>query len=406
MGVSDDYEVFVRSFNIQSMHKAHFFNPTCEMEVANGELSYTPPAHLQKMTQDLEVLPAFYAAKDDVVIVRQLPDDELLARWRSAGFYFANFKIFNQPLKAYEAQPWGWSPAVGRQLAQCEGGWNNDLLPFFHRSFAASVVYELMNRRLLRIISEDDLPVKVDNMNDVENLLTKRGKVVIKAPLSSSGRGIQILRNHHLDINIFNKTKSIIKQQGAVMIEPLLDKLDDFAFEFEIRDHQIYFVAYSAFVTNDNGQYAYHRLPFSPDLFNEEARQLWDSGVINSAKDELLSVLQESGLCDIYQGYLGVDAMVFRNSDNEVLLQPCVEINLRYNMGILALHLESHIAEGSTASFRIEAKQDISFHLYDIEMQNQHPLEVIDDKIVSGYLPLTPPADQAHFMAYLLVCKK
>ena len=388
------------------MHKAHFFNPTCEMEVANGEVSYTPPAHLQTMTRDLEVLPAFYAAEEDVVLVRQLPVPEMLARWQAAGFYFNNFKRLDESLKDFQAQPWGWSPAVARQLAHLGGEWNDDLRPYFHRSFASSVLYELMNRRLLRIISEDDLPVKVDNMGDVENLLAKRGKVVIKAPLSSSGRGIQILRNHHLDINIFNKTKSIIKQQGAVMIEPLLDKLTDFAFEFYCCDGHISFVGYSSFVVNEQGQYAYHRFPFSPDFFMGDARPLWDSGVINSAKDELINVLQESGLCEVYQGYLGVDAMIFRNSQNEVLLQPCVEINLRYNMGILALHLESHIAEGSTALFRIEAKQDISFHFYDLEMHSQYPLDVVDDKIVSGYLPLTPPIDQAQLMAYLLVRKK
>lgn len=386
--------------------KAHLFNPTCEMEVANGEVSYTPPAHLLRMTEDLEVLPACYAEEDDVVLVRKKPTQELIARWQAAGFYFSNFKLLSENNSDYQAQPWGWSPSVARQLAHLGAQWNHGLSRFFHRSFAADVLQALMHRPLLRIVSENDLPIQVERMSDVENLLAQRGKVVIKAPLSSSGRGIQILRNHHLDINIYNKTKSIIKQQGVVMVEPLLDKLADFAYEFYIKDGQLSFVAYSSFVVNDKGQYDYHRFPFSPDLFPEEARHLWDCGVINSAKEELINVLQESGLCQLYTGYLGVDAMIFKNADGEILLQPCVEINLRYNMGIVALHLEKHIAEGSTAVFRIEAKQGISFYFYDIEMHNQYPLDVTDAKIGEGYLPLTPPVDDAQFMAYILVRRK
>ena len=386
--------------------KAHFFNPTCEMEVANGEVSYTPPAYLQKMTQDLEVLPAYYAEAKDSVIVQRKPSSELIARWQAAGFYFDHFIFLSEATPEYQAQPWGWSPSAARQLKSLGGKWNEDLKPFFHRSFASNILQKLMNCRLLRIISEDDLPVSAESMSDVENLLAKRGKVVIKAPLSSSGRGIQILRNHHLDINIYNKTKSIIKQQGSVMLEPLLDKLADFAFEFFIDKGEISFFGYSSFEVNDQGQYDYHRFPFSPETFPKEARHLWDAGIINSAKDELSKVLQESGLCKYYSGYLGVDAMIFRNAQKDILLQPCVEINLRYNMGIVALHLEKHIAEGSTGIFRIEAKQDISFHFYDLEMHNQYPLDVTDGKIASGYLPLTPPVDEAHFMAYILVRRK
>lgn len=386
--------------------KAHLFNPTCEMEVANGEVSYTPPTHLRRMTQDLEVLPAYYANAQDAVIVQTKPSSDLIARWKSAGFCFDNFKYLSEDLTAYKPQAWGWSPSVARQLAHLGASWNNALKPYYHRSFAADVLGALKKRPLLRLVSDDDLPVSLDKLSDVENLLAKRGKVVIKAPLSSSGRGIQILRNHHLDINIYNKTKSIIKQQGAVMLEPLLDKLADFAFEFFVENEEISFVGYSFFVVNDKGQYDYHHFPFSPDLFPAEGRQLWDCGVIHSAKEELQDVLQQSGLCQLYSGYLGVDAMIFRNAQQEVLLQPCVEINLRYNMGIVALHLEKHIVVGSIAEFRLEAKQDISFRYFDIEMQRKYPLHTTDGQINEGYLPLTLPTEEAQFMAYILVFRE
>ena len=39
-----------------------------------------------------------------------------------------------------------------------------------------------------------------------------------------------------------------------------------------------------------------------------------------------------------YVGYLGVDMMIYEDESGEFGVQPCVEINLRYNMGICLLY--------------------------------------------------------------------
>ncbi len=385
--------------------KVHLFNPTCEMEVANGVASYTPPAYLQQMAKDLEVLPALYASQDDMVLVCRLPEKSLLDRWHKAGFYFRNFCLISEQnsQSTYEPQPWGWSPAVARKLKPWGAEWNPALLPFFHRSFALKILRLLMEKKLSNILPFDDLPLATKAMSDVENLLTERGKLVIKAPLSSAGRGVQILRNEQLNVSIFNKTRSIIRQQGAVMLESLLDKQSDFAYEFYITKGQISFVGYSSFDVNDKGQYDYHRFPFLSSYFSEAGRVLWDCGTINAVKDELLNVLQDSGICDFYSGYLGVDAMIYKAETGEMRLQPCVEINLRYNMGIVALFLESHLEQGSSGIFNIVPKQDVNFSIFDLEMQSKYPLVVNDGHIISGYLPLTPPQEEAQSLAYILV---
>lgn len=57
----------------------------------------------------------------------------------------------------------------------------------------------------------------------------------------------------------------------------------------------------------------------------------------------------------IYNGYLGVDMMICRFPESPVYrIHPCVEINLRMNMGVVARHIYDHyIYPTSTGAFQI-----------------------------------------------------
>ncbi len=386
--------------------QAYFFNPTCEMEVANGLSSYTPPAFLVKFSEDLEMLPFVYASSDDCVLVRHLPSAEFLNRLEDAGFRLPSFRLVNKPniiAGGFVPSPWGWSPAVANRLKSLGAKWDDVLRPFFNRQFALEISLILQEKCLPRIVEKSRMAKYVESLTDVEKLLMEWGKVVIKAPFSSSGRGIQMLRGNHLDINIINKTRSLIEQQGGVMVEPMMDTLCDFAYEFKIKRGTVYFVGFSSFTTDDKGQYVSHLIPFDSNSFPKEVAHLWEIGVVNAALDELTIALQNSDLPKHYDGYFGVDAFVFRHSDGQVLLQPCVEINLRKTMGIVALHLEKHIAAGSRCEFKIDSNPPIPFSLIDLDLSTTYPIVMSDGKIVSGYLPLTPPTEEAKSMAYIVV---
>ena len=386
--------------------EAHIFNPTCEMEVANGEASYMPPIYLQKFTEDLEMLPLVYAEAEDFVLLRQSPDLQHIERLKMAGFDLPSFLLFSEIKslsKEYKPCPWGWSPAVARQLKPLGAVWNDELKPFFSRQFSLNILQQLLQKKLTRIIDSEKIAKYVNTLSEVENLLTQWGRAVIKAPFSSSGRGVQILRNSQLNANIINRTRSIITAQGGVMVEPYYDKICDFAYEFQIVDGVISFVGYSSFLTNKNGQYEGHILPFNPNNFPQDATYLWNGGVVNAALEELLPILQNSGIATLYEGYFGVDALIFCDSDGAVRLQPCLEINLRNNMGIVALHLEKHIADNSICEFRIISNPSVSFTIFDKDFAAKFPLVMAGSKIVSGYLPITPPVENAQTMVYLLV---
>jgi hypothetical protein len=55
-----------------------------------------------------------------------------------------------------------------------------------------------------------------------------------------------------------------------------------------------------------------------------------------------------------YIGYIGVDLFLYREK-GQLCLHPCVEINLRTTMGVLAhFAYEQYVPEGKTGIFRLE----------------------------------------------------
>ena len=102
-----------------------------------------------------------------------------------------------------------------------------------------------------------------------------------------------------------------------------------------------------------------------------------------------------------YEGYLGIDMMIYRDRCGTLQLNPCVEMNLRMTMGMVsAIIADRHLVPGSTATFRVtyhkspdEVRTAIS------HLSQKHPLKTSGGKIVSGFMPLTPTYDDSHFLA-------
>ena len=48
---------------------------------------------------------------------------------------------------------------------------------------------------------------------------------------------------------------------------------------------------------------------------------------------------------NIYTGYLGVDMLVYRKKANgEFAIHPCIEVNMRYTMGMVALRISQKLS--------------------------------------------------------------
>lgn len=186
------------------------------------------------------------------------------------------------------------------------------------------------------------LPIVAKSIRDVEATLERWGKIVLKSPLSGSGKGIRWVSEtlSHSDIGwcLHN-----LEHYGSIIAEERQNVIQDFAMLFSCNvpfKSGIEFFGYSLFYTS-NG--AYKGSVVEDDSFIEE--HLCSQGANLAELHRIRAQLQEhltKELAGWYKGFLGVDMFLFSPTDKEhrsALLNPVVEINLRLTMGHLFRHL-------------------------------------------------------------------
>ena len=73
------------------MTDIYFFNPTCDFAIANGSPNWQPNQLLQKMEEDLDLLPAYLATPDDGILLYNYPSDSFFIDFQKIEFTFPCF---------------------------------------------------------------------------------------------------------------------------------------------------------------------------------------------------------------------------------------------------------------------------------------------------------------------------
>ncbi len=396
-----------------------FFNPTCELAVANASFSYMPPALLRKMEIDLSILPFIFASDDDIVISAHAPSLSFRDKIKSCGLPVPSFlalkELVNFPANSFgKIIPWGWSPAAHFQLSEIKQKCSEEIT-FWDWSDQYKLLYERKEalkflKKLLAENQEDWLidPAQTgeicDSVEEVESFIFRQGNSVIKAPLSSSGRGIQIIRKDQLNKSNKQWISGVLNQQKYLIAEPLLEKIADLSFHFEFTDDgKILSYGHSFFETNSNGQYRGNFI--RPDLnllFQENEVVKFIEANIGRTENILKEDLSQSVYSKYYKGFLGIDAMIFRQN-GKLKMQPCIEINARMNMGILTRKLEKSIHATATGKFAIFYGDEGLFKLYAETQSAKFPVKIEEGKVKSGFVALTEPDARKNFGAYMLL---
>jgi hypothetical protein len=104
---------------------------------------------------------------------------------------------------------------------------------------------------------------------------------------------------------------------------------------------------------------------------------------------------------------LGVDMMICKD-DNGYWIHPCVEVNVRMNMGIVARRFyDRFVSADSKGVYHVEHYFSKSEAVAkDCSMKKLYPLVIINGRIESGYMSLTAVNDDTRFQIYVLVVKK
>ncbi len=105
---------------------------------------------------------------------------------------------------------------------------------------------------------------------------------------------------------------------------------------------EIDYLGFSVFETNTNGQYQGTFLHPDMKRFVPDEKMTAFREKIESAAEILCKALKKTVYAMEHRGFLGIDALIFKH-EGKLKLQPCIEINSRMNMGILAMFLENKI---------------------------------------------------------------
>lgn len=389
------------------MEVLYLFNPENDMALACGDACYMAPASALRMAADLSALPAWYAAEEGVTVWVDSSRRAECATgllWVGSSVRWATeiTPIYNK------VSPWGWNAALIRRLR--EVGIHDDVLPstgqmaairrLSARQTAVGVLRRLPD--LLPDVTVGEAFV-FDSVEQVEEFVLHTPSSVLKAPWSGSGRGIQYAGGAFL-LPQRKWVERVIRTQQAVIGEPFYERVVDFAMEFYAHDDgRICFVGYSLFETDRRGSYKENVLAANEAIENRLAEYV-SITCLHRLRD-ILSAELSTAIGKEYQGYLGVDMMVCRLSNGGYALHPCVEINLRMNMGVVArLFYDRYVLQGVSGRYVVEYyPNEGEACRADEAFRKEYPLRIEEGRVRSGYLSLTPVMEDTAYQVYVIV---
>lgn len=419
-----------------------FFNPTCESAIANGSPYYTPPARLRQFESDLSYLPAWLGEEKDLVIFQGEIDQVYIKKVRQLGFRLPEIVHLGQALADEDwinrpkgrFLPWGWSPAMYHLVRNLLPNCNEAFLqspvakwkPEHKEMYSRLTALELLEILLIRhqhdwLPEPSDLPVVCHSLEtvhrEIDRLLSpstiphspissssnssNSPKVVVKMPWSSSGRGLLLFPNPDSAKKNDEVLSGMLNQQRFVTVEPWHEKLIDISFQFEIAQGKVKYQGRTFLENDPKGRYVRNFLTEDIHIPTDVSR------FMEEHHEDIVTILEESlaqsKYSTNYEGWIGVDVIIYRTENGLLKFHPMLEINGRFTMGAIALKLRNSLARGSTGFLEIFYSKTNDFQSFCQKQETEKPLIMKDGKISSGFFPLTPPSPNHHFGAFLEV---
>lgn len=384
--------------------KLYLFNPDADLALADNNENYMAPASARMMAHDLALLPMWYAQPGSAVLAPSAYNAGFLKQMQQ--LFPLEVRLVTEPeLHDYaeaEVIPWGWNPAIRKYLLR--GGIAEDKLP---APETLNRYRECASRKQVADVLESFTgyeeccgeSLNLSCLSDCRTFVEGCERSVLKAPWSGSGKGLNWCKGHFTP-SISGWCERVLREQGLVAASPVYNKVEDFALEFYSDGcGRLSFVGYSLFSTNSSGAYMGNRL-LSAEEFEKWIIQYIPLLSLKRIRERLREILVIQSFN--YIGYLGVDMMVCKDKDR-FLIHPCVEINLRMNMGVVAhCFCQNFLASDRVGRFMIE------YHPSTGDLQEKHhrdmeatQLVIENGRLVSGYLPLVPIAPKSRYRAYV-----
>ena len=386
-------------FYLCTMKSICLFNPDNDMALAYGKPHFVVRRSIRKMADDLSFLPAWYAEKGSWVLVDSADRIELFQKYCPFNL---DVNFTTQPTSDFDTvRPWGWNPSLCYDLQL--KGFPPDSFPNEERMRKIrNLSSRLTAVEILKQFQGTDYLIGdatvLTRETDVEQYVYSHDKIVLKAPWSGSGRGVQFVSPDSWNASLKSWVSRVLLTQEAIVAEQCYVKSVDFAIEFYSDVKGVSFAGYSLFETDDNGVYKRNILASDKEI-EKKLVEYVPLCALSHIKSRLKQQLFEQ-IHGVYQGYLGVDMLISKGK-----VHPCVEINLRMNMGILSRILfDNYIYPTSRGCFYIEyyPHSDEALKAQQ-QMRSDYPLTLESDRISKGYLPLTPVKKDTSYAVYIMV---
>lgn len=332
------------------MRRLLLFNCSNDLALAQGTKEYIAPKSVVRMERDLCALPWWWAAEGDAVLLTEGTDKDLIENFYAR--YNKNILFINEE-EGYETlhkksgadfrpTPWGWSKATAARLQRF--GVPASLMPdnkaldtmraLSSREFAAEYIKEFLSHKAAVPHHHILVGEKMRFIKRLEELIMPE-RTIFKSPWSSSGRGV-FAADSIDEPSIREKLAGFISRQGGFLADKMYNKQQDFALEYFISDSgEVQFLGFSLFTAGGNGYYGYNFVASQ----NELRAKITKAGLSDTLIEKLIeihSALLSQSLSGKYCGIVGID-MLTAIDDDTLKIHPCIEINLRMNIGVLAM---------------------------------------------------------------------
>lgn len=282
------------------------FNPENDMALASGLSGYTAPEAIERYSRSQWMLPRLWAGEDDLV-------------W--------DWKQDLSDKNITEVVPWGWSKALVYRLSKA--GVKREVMP----SDAVLDSLRTLSSRVFTSKLQRELGLDVavcTTWKEVESFQRCIGPSVMKAPWSSSGKGLMMVSSP----TARGWMQNTVTREGAVVCERWMDRVQDFALEFTVEESgAVRYEGLSVFRTSPSGRYVAHDFVTPEDQRAALMQWVSEEEVLRWCKWWQKRLEEDDIRAFSYVGPMGVDMLV----DADGKINPCVELNWRMTMGHVAL---------------------------------------------------------------------
>ena len=388
--------------------KVYLFNADTDLAMAHGGAYYMPPRGVKQFMADLAMLPYWYAEEGSAIVACGEDNANFLRQMNECFHRDVKLISPNELSENHVLMPWGWNAGLRQRLM--EEGVDDTPIPSDEQLATWRILSSRHNTEEILKTFEDKHPWigrswRLTSMDDCRRVLSELSRgCVLKLPWSGSGKGLNWCRAG-MTPHIEAWCAKALRTQGSIEAAPIYNKVLDFAMEFvRAARGELTFVGYSRFGTNESGAYQANYLAPDEEIEAEIAAYL-PPGTLAETQRRLMPMLDKL-LANHYCGYLGVDMMVCREED-AYRLHPCVEVNMRMNMGVVAHNFyRDYVVPGAHGLFEVKHFNSPNELRASTEpIRQMHPVRMVEGRIASGFLPLVPITKETCNLAYVLITK-